>query len=108
MAAGGRRTEGDGSAITESEGAALVDVKVVPRASRDRIGPRVGDRIKVQLCAPPVDGAANEALRVLWARALGVPRAAVAIVRGEGSRQKTLRLEGVGKAAVERLLDEGA
>ena len=108
MRAAGPRQDGDGSAITESDGAAMVDVKVVPRASRDRIGPRIGDRIKVQLCAPPVDGAANEALRALWARELGVPRAAVVIVRGEGSRQKTLRVDGVGRAAIERLLGEGA
>ena len=44
------------------------DVKVVPRSSRERIGPPVGDRLKVQLMAPPVDGAANEALVKLLAK----------------------------------------
>ena len=92
-------------AIRESGGALLVDVKVVPRASRDRVGPRVGDRIKVQLTAPPVDGAANEALRGVLAKALDVPRAAVSIVRGETSRSKTVRVEGGSRAALERIVD---
>lgn len=90
--------------IREQAGALVLEVKVVPRASRDRIGPLVGDRIKVQLTAPPVDGAANEALRALLAKALGVPRAGVVLVRGETSREKTVRVEGASRQELERLL----
>ena len=54
-----------------------LDVQVVPRASRSRIvGPHDG-RLKIQLAAPPVDGAANEALVGLLAETLEVPRGAV-------------------------------
>jgi uncharacterized protein (TIGR00251 family) len=77
---------------------------VVPRASRDRVGPLVGDRLKVQITAPPVDGEANEALRAVLAKTLGVPRSKVQIVRGESSRKKTVRVEGVARAEAERLL----
>ena len=90
--------------ITEHEGALTFDVQVVPRASRDRIGPEVGDRIKVQLTAPPVDGAANEALRALLARALRVPCRGVTIVRGERGRRKTVRVEGATRTALLALL----
>jgi uncharacterized protein (TIGR00251 family) len=86
--------------IREEAGALRFDVKVVPRASRERLGPMVGDRIKVQVSAPPVDGAANEAVRALVARALGVPKASVSIVRGETGRNKTLRVEGATRAAL--------
>jgi uncharacterized protein (TIGR00251 family) len=78
----------------------IFDVQVVPRASRERIGPVVGDRLKVQLTAPPVDGAANDALRAALARALGVARGTVRILRGETGRKKTVRIDGVGRAAV--------
>jgi uncharacterized protein len=82
------------------------DVKVVPRASRDKLGPRVGDRVKVQLTAPPVDGAANDALRALLAKAFGVPRGQVTILRGETSRQKTVRVDGATAAQLDALLGE--
>jgi hypothetical protein len=87
-------------AIRQDGAAVLFDVQVVPRASRDRVGPIVGERLKVQLTAPPVDGAANEALRQTLARALGVAPRAVTIVRGESSRKKTVRVDGATAEAV--------
>jgi uncharacterized protein (TIGR00251 family) len=85
--------------IREDAGAIVFDVQVVPRASREKLS-LVGDRIKVQLTAPPVDGAANEALRAFIGKLLGVPKSKVAILRGETGRKKTLRVEG---ASAERL-----
>ena len=61
----------------------IVDVQVVPRASRVAVGPAVGDRLRVAVTAPPVDGAANAAVIDALARAFGVRRAAVRIVRGD-------------------------
>lgn len=84
--------------------ALVLDVQVQPRASRERLGPRLGDRIKVALTAPPVDGAANEALVAFLARAFAVPRAAVTILRGHASRKKTVRIEGATAAALDALL----
>jgi len=40
----------------------LVDVQVVPRASRTAVGPAVGERLRVAVTSPPVDGAANAAV----------------------------------------------
>lgn len=91
--------------VREADGAIRFDVKVVPRASRDRLGPLVGDQLKVQLTAPPVDGAANEALRALLARALCVPRSAVAILRGETGRNKTVEVRGATREALLALVD---
>lgn len=48
------------------------------------------------LTAAPVDGAANEALRKLLAKTLGVPKTAVVIVRGERGRSKLIRVHGLG------------
>lgn len=94
--------------VSEADGAITFDVQVVPRASRDRLGPIHGDRLKVQLTAPPVDGAANEALVALLAKALGRPRSDVRIVRGQTGRKKTIRVAGVGRDALfERIEEKG-
>ena len=93
--------------VTEADGAITFDVQVVPRASRDRLGPVHGDRLKVQLTAPPVDGAANEALVELVAKSLGRRRGDVAIVRGQTGRKKTIRVAGSTRdALLHRIEDE--
>ena len=64
----------------------------------------VGDRLRVAVRAPPVDGKANAAVIEAVAQALGVPKGAVEIVRGESGRRKTLRITGATRAALERAL----
>ena len=83
----------------------LVDVQVVPRASRTAVGPAVGDRLRVAVTSPPVDGAANAAVIEALADAFGVRRAAIEIVRGERGRRKTVRIAGATRAALEKLLN---
>lgn len=90
--------------IRPAPGAIEVDIQVVPRASREGLGPILGGRIKVHVSAPPVDGAANAAVRELLASLLGISRGHVSLVRGETGRKKTLRIEGEPGALVERLL----
>jgi len=88
----------------ELDGALVVDVLVQPRASRAGIGPAVGDRLRVSVTAPPVDGKANAAVIEAVADAFGVRRADVTIVRGETGRRKTLRIEGATLAALTRVV----
>ena len=84
--------------------AALVfDIQVVPRASRTAVGPSVGERLRVAVSAPPVDGAANAAVIEALAEAFGVPRRAVEIVRGQTGRRKTVRLAGASAELLARL-----
>ncbi len=91
----------------EQRGDALVfDIQVVPRASRVAVGPAVGDRLRVAVTAPPVDGAANAAVIEALAAAFGVRRAAVGIVRGETGRRKTVRIT-AGNAATLTALRRG-
>lgn len=72
----------------------LIDIQVLPRASRAAVGPAIGDRLRVAVTAAPVDGAANAAIIDALAAAFGVRRAAIAIVRGETGKRKTVRLAG--------------
>jgi uncharacterized protein (TIGR00251 family) len=75
-------------------------VLVQPRASRTRVVGEHDGRLKVALSAPPVDGAANEALVEFLADALGVRRAEVALLDGHASRRKRLAVRGVAPAQV--------
>ncbi len=70
----------------------LLAVRVQPNASVTAIAGEYADQLKVRLAAPPVDGKANAELVRFLARALGVPRASVSVVRGRSSRSKTVRI----------------
>lgn len=67
------------------------------------MGERAG-RLVVRVTAPPVDARANEALCRLVAKRAGVARGRVSIIRGERSRDKTLRVEGIGDDELRRAL----
>ena len=77
------------------------DVLVTPRASRAKLGPVHGDRIKLAVTSPPVDGEANAAVIELIASILRVPKSAVTITAGQASRRKTVRVRGATIAALE-------
>lgn len=92
-------------AIRVVEDGVEVQLLVVPRASRSRVIGMHGDRIKVQLVAPPVDGAANAELVAVLAELLDVPRRSVTIVRGDTNKRKTVRIEAGNPEAIRRALE---
>jgi uncharacterized protein (TIGR00251 family) len=75
-------------------------VHVQPRASRSAVVGEHGGALKIRLAAPPVDGAANEALVEFVAGQLGVPRRQVRLVGGAASRRKLLEIDGLDAATV--------
>jgi len=83
--------------------ALLLDVHVVPRASKTAIVGLHDGRVKVALDAPPVDGAANAALLCFFADALSLRLRDVSLLRGEKGRQKTLAIRGTDEASVRAL-----
>lgn len=81
------------------DGDLLLEVRVQPRASRTEFAGAMGDRLRVRLQAPPVDGRANAALVEFLAEAFDVPRARVTIEHGLSGRDKRVRIRGVGLVA---------
>lgn len=79
----------------------VLEVRVQPRASRSEFAGLHGDRVRVRLQAPPVDGRANAALVEFLAEACGVPRARVTIEHGLAGRDKRVRIRDVGAVAVQ-------
>ena len=82
-------------------------VRLQPRASRNEIAGVLDGVLRVRVHAPPVDGAANDALVAFLADRLAIPRRGVRIVTGVTSRTKMIEVEGVSAAAVERLAEQG-
>jgi uncharacterized protein (TIGR00251 family) len=79
-------------------------IRVIPRAPRTRVDGERGGAILIRLAAPPVDGAANDALIAFLAQALGVPKRSVTVVGGEKSRDKRVRIDGLDEAAARAVL----
>ena len=84
---------------------ALLRVWVGPGASRSGVAGLRGGALRVRVTAPPEAGAANRELLRLLAERLGVRPGDVTLEAGQGSREKRVRVRGLGPDAVrERLL----
>jgi uncharacterized protein (TIGR00251 family) len=67
---------------------------VQPGAKRSAAAGLHGERLKLRIAAPAVDGRANDALIAFVATTLGVPKARVAVAKGERSRAKLIVVSG--------------
>ena len=81
--------------IREVDGAVELTLYLQPSASKTEVVGVHGGALKLRVAAPPVDGEANDELIRFLAKALGVPKSAVAIMSGATGRTKRVRVEGV-------------
>jgi uncharacterized protein len=72
-----------------------LDIRVIPRAGRTGFGGLRGGALLVRLASAPVDGAANDELIALIAKALRIPKRDITIVSGERARSKRIRIAGI-------------
>ena len=79
--------------MREEGAAVLLSLHVQPGAKRTGAAGEHGGALRIRLAAPPVDGRANAELVRFLADAFGVPQRQVTIVRGEASRQKSVRID---------------
>jgi len=83
---------------------AIVRFHVVPNAKSDIVVGQHGDAIKIKLRAPAVEGKANAALRSFLAEKLNIPQSAITLGRGQRSRYKVIRIEGLSEHDTRRRL----
>ncbi|HEU5280172.1 MAG TPA: DUF167 domain-containing protein [Gaiellaceae bacterium] len=83
-------------------------LRVSPGAKRAGVVGPHGDGWKVRVAAPAEGGRANDAVVRLLAEALSVPRDAVTLVSGHGTRDKIVQLAGLGPTQIERRLSSAA
>lgn len=79
----------------EKDRALVINVRVIPRASRSEIVQLLDGSLKIRLNSPPVDGAANAELIKLLAKHFGVAKRDVEIVSGHTSRSKRISITGM-------------
>jgi uncharacterized protein len=72
---------------------AEIAVRVTPKAARDRITTDLEGGLRVYVTTVPEDGKATEAVRKLLAKALGVPKTSLTLLRGVTSRDKVFRID---------------
>ena len=63
-------------------------VHAQPGAKRSEVAGVHGDRLKIRIAAPALDGRANEALTAFVAGRLGIPKNRVTVAKGAQSREK--------------------
>jgi len=87
-------------ALSQSGPDTLIQLKVVPGSSRDRVMGMLGDRLKVAVSAPPEDGKANKSVCALLAGILGVSAKSLEVTAGHTNPRKTVRVTGMAAAQV--------
>lgn len=83
--------------MSRSEIRNLIAVRVTPRSAKPGIGEWKSDPdgrtyLEVRVAAAPTDGAANDEVVMLLAKALGVPKSSLAIVSGQTARLKRIEV----------------
>ncbi len=86
--------------ITAQADGVTLAIKLQPRATKNEIGDPSGPELRIRVTAPPVESAANEALLRLLADTLDCSRGQVALIRGQSSRHKVVRIFGTTPAVI--------
>ncbi|MCX6357139.1 MAG: DUF167 domain-containing protein [Candidatus Aureabacteria bacterium] len=90
--------------INEQSGSVTIKVRVQPKASRDECAGVHAGAIKIRVTVAPDKGKANRAVIGLLSGLLKVPKSAVALVKGESSRDKIFSIKGIRKSDVCNIL----
>jgi uncharacterized protein len=92
--------------LAAKDGEVTFAVRVQPRASKSGVAGELDGILKVRLAAPPVDGEANEELIRLLAKLFDAPRQRIAILSGQTSKNKVVKVGGISVAEASRVLEE--
>jgi uncharacterized protein (TIGR00251 family) len=93
--------------IRETSSGVELDVRVIPRAGKTACAGVRDGALLIRVAAPPVEGAANEALIAYFSATFRIPKHAVQIVSGERTRRKRVAIAGVTVEQVRGLGDWG-
>jgi len=91
--------------IADSPDGTIITVHVQPKAARTEYAGVHGDALKFRVAAPPLDGAANDALCAYLAERFGLAKASVTVQAGHAARRKRILLRGVSSRRVTTTLD---
>lgn len=92
----------------DKENYCLIEVRVNPRSTREKMEVCADGTLKVWVNAPPVDGEANLAVCRLLAKQLSLAQSRVTLHKGEKSRNKILHINGLSRSQVDQILSGGS
>lgn len=81
--------------LIEKPNEIILSIHAQPGAKRSNIVGLYGDKLKIAIATPPVDGKANKALIAYIAKILEIPKSKLKIISGESSREKRIRIHGI-------------
>lgn len=81
------------SCIRWDGGTLLLDVRLQPRASENRVVGIGNGRVRIRVSAAPVDDAANRKLIAMLAKEFGVAKSRVRLLAGAANRNKRIAVE---------------
>ncbi len=81
--------------LSETPNGVRLSLYVAPRAARSRVAGEYGDRLKLHVAAPPVDGAANKEIVRYLSRLTGVAKSNIRITSGDTGKRKSVEIEGM-------------
>ena len=83
------------SPVSTHRDGAVIQISVLPRASRSEIAGLHADTLRVRIAAPPVDGAANAEVIALLAKRLGISKSRLELLSGQTGRKKRVLIRGL-------------
>lgn len=89
---------------TEKTDDAILTIRVVPRASKSEIVGFADGVLKIRIASPPVDGAANAELVKLLSKTFDVSKSRIAILSGQTSKMKQVKIGGIKSNDLPRFL----
>lgn len=88
----------------KKDGSLVLSLHVQPGTAKSKIIGMYGERLKIAVSAPPVDGKANQEIEKFLAKKLGCAVRNVAVVVGHNSRQKGVEIQGCEEADIRKML----
>jgi uncharacterized protein (TIGR00251 family) len=90
--------------IKETETGVTIEIKLHPRAGRDRLAGVINNRLKIDVAAAPIKNKANRSMIKLLSKTLKVPQKAIVIKRGTTSRNKLIEIRSISTEKVTKLI----
>jgi len=90
--------------IKETETGVTIEIKLHPRAGRDRIAGAINNKLKIDVSAAPVKNKANRSMIKLLSKTLRVPQDAIVIKRGATGRNKLIEIRSISIEEVTKLI----
>jgi uncharacterized protein (TIGR00251 family) len=90
--------------VGETKDGIVLNIRVIPRASRCELAGVQGDALKLRITAPPVEGAANKECVRFLSGMLGVKKSQIKIIAGHRSKNKKVSILGITRKDIERVV----